>query len=312
MAADLPAKAPPLYEAEPMKSTAVGSVGRPVFPFFPTAVLQGYPMRSTIILLSVALASCHSAQTREQINEMAANGEVATDAPAPATAAPAAKAVSIDRKDALVEFHAGWPAAAAAIPALDARFRSEADKALADLIAGARSDKAMRDKDGIEFHGYTSTVDYRLAGASERLLSLDGVAEGYTGGAHGSHGSIAVLWDKAAGQEIGFAGLFANPAVAYASISKAWCAGLDKERKKRRPADMDSGPDSLFDNCPKLDEIHVIPVDKDGDRRFEALRVIADPYVAGPWAEGDYEVTIPVTTTMVAAFKPDYRASFVG
>ncbi len=307
MAADLPAKAPPLYEAEPMKSTAVGRVWGPS-----TGRARGnLPMKFTPAVLALLVAACHSPQTRDQINAMEANGTIEAETPAPSAPSPAAaKAVSIDRKDALVDFHAGWPAEAAAIAQLDKRFRAEADKALAELVKGAKDDKAMRDKDGLEFHQFTGTTDYRLAGASERLLSLDGVVEGFTGGAHGSHASLAVLFDKESGQDIGFDGLFADPNVAFAAISKGWCAGLDAERKKRRPADWDSATDLGFNACPKLDEIHVSPVDKNGDHLFEALQIVADPYVAGPWAEGDYEVTLPVTASMVAAFKPEYRASF--
>jgi len=267
-------------------------------------------MKFLPMALPLLLASCHSPQTRDQINAMEANGEIESDAPTPPAATRVAKAVSIDRKDDLVEFHAGWPAEAAAIPALDERFRAEATKALDALVDGAKEDRAMRDKDGLEFHPFSATTDYRTAGASDRLLSLDGVAEGYTGGAHGSHGSMAVLFDKTTGEDIGFAGLFADPAAAYAAIAKGWCAGLDAERKKRRPEAFDGSDEMGFNACPKLNEIHVSPVDKNGDGRFEALEIVADPYVAGPWAEGDYEVTLPVTPTMIAAFKPEYRTSF--
>jgi hypothetical protein len=168
----------------------------------------------------------------------------------------------------------------------------------------------MREKDGMEFPGYSSKVDYRLAGASKRLVSLDGTADSFTGGAHGNHGTVAVLWDRQGDRDIGYAGLFATPAAAFAPISAAWCAGLEKLRKEKRGADYQPGSDDIFGKCPDLSEIKVVPLDKDGDARFEALMIVADPYVAGPWAEGDYEVTLPVTPAIVTAMKPDYRASF--
>ena len=37
---------------------------------------------------------------------------------------------------------------------------------------------------------------------------------------------------------------------------------------------------------------------------------VADPYVAGSYAEGRYEIRLPVTAAFVAALKPEYRASF--
>jgi hypothetical protein len=36
----------------------------------------------------------------------------------------------------------------------------------------------------------------------------------------------------------------------------------------------------------------------------------ADPYVAGPYAEGDYDISLPVTAEVIAALKPAYRSSF--
>jgi len=42
----------------------------------------------------------------------------------------------------------------------------------------------------------------------------------------------------------------------------------------------------------------------------EILRLIADPYVAGPYAEGNYTVDLAVTSAVIAALKPEYRASF--
>lgn len=268
-------------------------------------------MRFACLTMMLLLGACHSAQTRDEINAMEANGML--DAPPAATvsaAAPRATAVSIDRKDDLVDFHAGWPSEAAAMPAIDKRLHAEADKALAELVAGAKEDKAMRDKDGLEFHGYTSKIDYQLSGMSDRLLSLDAVFDSYTGGAHGMHGTVALLWDKSLDKEVGFAGLFPAKAAAYAAISKRFCAALDAERAKRRGDFKVEGADDPFNQCPKLDELHVVPTDKDGDGRFETLRVIADPYVAGPWAEGDYEIMLPVTDTMIAGFKPEYRPSF--
>jgi hypothetical protein len=36
----------------------------------------------------------------------------------------------------------------------------------------------------------------------------------------------------------------------------------------------------------------------------------ADPYVAGPYAEGDYDITLPVAQAIIEALKPAYRSSF--
>ena len=52
------------------------------------------------------------------------------------------------------------------------------------------------------------------------------------------------------------------------------------------------------------------PVDKDKDGRFDEVEFVASPYTAGPYAEGEYELVLPVTRQLIAAIKPVYRASF--
>jgi hypothetical protein len=66
----------------------------------------------------------------------------------------------------------------------------------------------------------------------------------------------------------------------------------------------------MFDDCPGLDDIAIIPTDKDGNGRFERLMLVASPYVAGPWAEGSYEIELGVTSDLIAAIKEEYRAGF--
>ena len=50
--------------------------------------------------------------------------------------------------------------------------------------------------------------------------------------------------------------------------------------------------------------------DSDKNGRFDHLVVIADQYVAGPYAEGNYEISLPITAAMIERMKPEYRLSF--
>ena len=40
------------------------------------------------------------------------------------------------------------------------------------------------------------------------------------------------------------------------------------------------------------------------------LMLAASPYVAGPYAEGSYEIELAVTPDLIAALKGEYRDSF--
>jgi hypothetical protein len=250
---------------------------------------------------------------------LASCGNEAPISPTANASAPAASAVQkpsgrtpkpfvYDVENELVEFHFGWSAEAAAVPQLVARFRKDMAKAEADLIGGARDDKASREKEGFDFHRYMSSTQYETAGQSERLLSLTVDVGSYEGGAHGNHGIGALLWDRAAAREIEDIDLFADGANRDRLLTQRWCDALNKAREEKRGEPVGGG--GIFDDCPKLDEIAVVPADKDGNGRFEKLVLVASPYVAGPWSEGDYEIELSVTPELIAGLKSDYRASF--
>jgi len=262
------------------------------------------PAIAAASLAALLVAACHSEATREKIANMEAGQENSASAPSPAAAAP----FLVEQKDDLLDFAYGWSAEAAAVPELADRFEQSMTRWKAELSKAAAEGKALSEEQGREFNGYLGSTLWTTAGQSPRLLSLVSETESYTGGAHGNHGSSTLLWDRAAKREIKLANLFASPATRDALLRERWCADLDKARAEKRGAPV--GNDSMFDQCPPLNEISIAPTDKDGDGMFERLTLIADPYVAGPWAEGDYVVELPVTAALVAALKPDYRASF--
>jgi len=220
---------------------------------------------------------------------------------------PAAKPFAVEVKTDLIEFDFSYPAEAAAIPELVQRFRTEMDKARADLIGGAEEEKARRDKEGMDFNPYMSSTVYEKAGQSQRLLSLRVDVGGYEGGAHGNAGTGALLWDRQARREIDFADLFAARANRDRLLTQRWCDALTKAREEKRGEPASGG---LFDDCPALDDIAIIPMDSDKDGRFDRLLLVASPYVAGPWVEGNYEIELAVTPDLVSGLKAEFQPSF--
>ena len=256
-----------------------------------------------LLLLLPLLAAC-----TQQAGPPANEANAAEPTTKPAVPPTPAKAFVAEEKTDLIEFHYAWSAEAAAVPQMVDRLRKDMDKVKAELIAGAQEDKAMREKQGAEFHGFMSSTDYETAGQSDRLLSLSVESGGYTGGAHGNYGVSALLWDRAAARQIQIADLFAEPANMDRLLTQRWCDALNKEREKKRGEPVGGG--GMFDECPKLDEIAIIPGDQDKNGRFETLALVASPYVAGPWVEGAYEIELGVTPDLLAALKADYRTSF--
>ena len=257
-------------------------------------------MKAAIPLL-ILLAAC-GPQSPQPTNE------TEPTAPASKPAPPPARPFVDEEKNELIDFHFSWSAEAAAVPELVDRFQKELKQIKAATIEDAREGKANSAANGFEFQPYMLSTDYTTAGQSDRLLSLRDETGSYTGGAHGNSGTGALLWDRASSRELKIADLFAAPANMERLLTQPWCDALNQEREKKRGEPVGGG--GMFDDCPKLEEIALIPADADGNGRFEKLMLVAAPYVAGPWVEGSYEIELPVSSDLIAALKGDYKASF--
>ncbi len=226
---------------------------------------------------------------------------------------PSAKAGQLNFKNSLLDWHVGWPAEVSAIPALLASIRDPAIRNKGALLKTAAADKAERTKSSFPFFAYESSIEIAVAGSTPRLLSLTDDVSEFTGGAHPNHGTSAILWDRSLGRKITFDSQFINGASSVAALlRKPYCSALDKERAKRRGPEQQAagspGGDP-FNQCPKFSDLALIPEGKSA-RLFSTVTIHADPYVAGPYAEGDYDISLPVTAAQVAAVKPQYRSSF--
>lgn len=232
-----------------------------------------------------------------------------TEPPVTKPAEPAVQAYLEESKDELLDYRLAMPAEVMAEPELAAMIKATSEGAKSETIEGAKEDKAYREEEGYPFNGYMLRTEVVFLGASEQLLSLEKQIATYTGGAHGNYGSKALLWDRQAKSAVPLDMLFANGDLA-ALTRDAWCDGLDAARREKFP---DFYADDTRDrelSCPKISELAVMPVDADGNGRFEALRFHADPYVAGAYAEGDYEVDVQFDDALLVALAEPYRAAF--
>lgn len=225
-------------------------------------------------------------------------------------------AVSIAKDTKTYHYDFSWSKEAKAIPALDRKLRARAAESAEEITADATEAAREAKKDGRRFPdvGYQSNWDYKTAGQSSSLLSLSGDWFTYTGGAHGMFGATALLWNRAAGKEIELSELFER-VTELAMLHPRMCAALATERKTKRESEekLDTSFDSIdeaFNGCPKFDEVTAWVADEDKDGRFDTVMFAVDPYVAGPYVEGMYEMRVPVTARMIAALKPGYRPSF--
>jgi len=258
-----------------------------------------------LLLAAVLLGTACSAQ----VDSNSANqADVSANASAPAKAA---APVAIDDKTELLTFHLGWPAEVSAIPALVEAIKAPALEHKAELLKNAASDKAERATNDYPFNAYEYSNDYKVAGATEQLLSLYDEWFEFTGGAHPMHGTTALLWDKQASKAVKFADMFTGGLdQVNVLFGKAYCSALDAERAKKREGMPKGDADDPFNICPKFEELVIIPKGGANGAAFGTVWFHADPYVGGPYAEGDYDVELPMSAAAIAALKPEYRASF--
>jgi hypothetical protein len=211
------------------------------------------------------------------------------------------------RNTPALEFHYEWPAEAAAIPALDLRFYTEAKRNLAEALKNAGEDQALAKQQKRDFNPHSVTTTWTTRGETPRLLSLSSDNGSDEGGAHPNSGTGSLLWDRKLDREISVNSLFASPAQFAAVTRRTYCKKLDAERAKRREGFKPDLPE--FNACPKFSELAIYPAAKNKNGRFDRMVFVASPYVAGPYVEGEYEITLPVTSQLIAALKPEYRPS---
>lgn len=235
---------------------------------------------------------------------------VAPVAVATAVVTPAATARKVEESTAAFEFDYAYPAQAAAIPELAIELEADMAKQRRELAASAKEGQAAAKENGFSYNPYAHSVGWSVVTELPGWLSMSGAAYSYTGGAHPNHWSQALLWDKAAGKSRAATDLFQSKAALAEAIRAPFCAALNRERAARRGEPVQPGSDNPFDECIDPTASTII-LGSSNKQQFDRIGVLIAPYEAGPYVEGDYEVTLPVTRAVMAAVRPQYRSVFV-
>jgi hypothetical protein len=172
---------------------------------------------------------------------------------------------------------------------------------------------AIEDRDGAKTDGYPFNahslgIVWEVVTQTPRFLSLSKAFYTFTGGAHGNYGFQGLVWDRAQGKRLAATDLFVSRAALKAAVLKPFCAGLDDERRKKGIEKPEE--ETVFPRCVDPVSEATIVLGSTNRRKFDRIGFLMDPYVAGSYAEGSYEVTLPVTAAILAAVKPEYRGEF--
>jgi hypothetical protein len=144
------------------------------------------------------------------------------------------------------------PAEAAIDPALFSPLRADALALLATQTRSAAAEARLAAKDKAPLRAHAIQQRWAAEADTGPLLVLASTLYSYTGGAHGSSSSGALIWDRRAQRRLKFRDLFHNWPAAEAIIRPQWCAALDAERlpgaERRNGAARRAGPDRGIEN----------------------------------------------------------------
>ena len=228
---------------------------------------------------------------------------------APSEAPPEHAGRKVEATNDLYEFSFSYPDAAGAIPGVRDLLDARLVKARSELAATAREDRDTAAKEDYPFHPHGFDATWATVADLPDWLSLSADVYTFSNGAHGMNYFDALLWDKRAGTARRARDLFTSAEALRDAIRDPFCDALDAEREKRRGEPVDRDGEQMFSEC--IDPLaQTLLLGSSNGRTFDRIGILVAPYEAGPYAEGSYEVTLPVTGEVMAVLKPQYRSSF--
>jgi hypothetical protein len=210
-------------------------------------------------------------------------------------------------KIGVYEFSYDYPQEAHAIPKLSAYLRKQAVSKKRRLIADA-TPKYWRLKRNQSPHGDQDITTWTLAANTDKLLVLDGQFKSYLGGAHGDYSSDSLYWDKQRKRRIQFEDIFISRESFQHALQSQFCAALDAQRLEKRSGD--TVRKEYMECLPLMAGITTIPSSSQHGRSIDQIFFRLDPYMAGPFGEGEYLITLKVTPALLEAIKPIWRSEF--
>lgn len=257
------------------------------------------------IVLGLAAAATLAACNREGEAEAPAAPAVPG---AVVTPADAAAPMAYESKTQFAEVSLALPDAIKAHPDLHARLYAAAVRDLRQFSEGAQADRTEAGGDGGSAP-YDKTITVTPGAETGKLFSLvRGVSE-YTGGAHPNPSATAILWDKALKREISGADLFKGGDMS--ALDNALCAAVNSEKRKRNPQ---ARPVTLTGSdwkCPRAASLPFVLAASSTAGKAGGLVFLIGPYQVGPYSDGSYEVTVPLSAFR-QLLSPAYADEFAG
>ncbi|APG61702.1 hypothetical protein LPB140_01340 [Sphingorhabdus lutea] len=183
-----------------------------------------------------------------------------------------------------------------------------------DLEGFARdSERDFHDLGMENFVRYQNDIEYFIMAKNDHLISIRKDVFIFTGGAHGMYGATSLLWDVKKDKEIlSPLSLFKDD---MAFLRSKYCKKLSNRKAEIAISygdTVDAKDRDSYDNgfgCPSFADLTIIFESKQGGK-FDSINIIAIPYSAGPYSDGQYEIKMDIDADVAAMIKPEYRDAF--
>lgn len=151
------------------------------------------------------------------------------------------------------------------------------------------------------------TIRYTLAGTTPRLISVIRRDDRDTGGPHPLPSVSALIWDQRTKRRTTLAALL-RPDADPAPLDQALCEAIKAAKAAREGA---VPIDGKAWRCPQFSQTQAALAPSTVDGRAGGLIALVNPDEVGPYAEGVYQVVIPLTAFRDALRRP-YLTEFAG
>ena len=264
------------------------------------------------LLLTAALAAGLSACNRDR-EPAPGEAPAAPGQAAAVTPADAAAPMGFEEKTAYADVRLTLPDAIKPQTDLHARLYAEQVRQLRQFVEGAQGEltEAGADTDRPK---YEKTVTVTAAHETGKLISFKQVDFDYSGGAHPNTLTSGILWDKALKRRIGLADLFRRNADLTA-LDQALCTAINAAKRARVP---DSAAITLGGRpgsaCPRAADTAFVLAPGTVNGKAAGLVFFIGAYQVGPYAEGGYEIALPVSafrSLLAIAYADDFAGQLL-
>jgi len=253
--------------------------------------------RAAVIVLAAAvlLAGCES---KKKLTAEFAHDDAVIAAP------PIPTHYAMNTPDAKVELV--LPQGIAGYPGLHAKLYEDGRQELIEFVTEAIEDRQRFAKKGVkQATPYERRLVWTITSISPHLISLREAWYDDTGGVHPDHGQGVLLWDRVHNVEVLQSELLKADADTSA-LDADICAKITAAKTARMgPTDPKSW------TCPTWTDARAVLVPSATPYRVGGMMFLFDPHVIGAYAEGDYEVLVPLADFQ-PVLSPDWAPDFKG